>query len=117
MMVGLYILSIILYGAAHKLDIRQRTKYGHHHHHHHHVSTTEPDDLTFVQYQSTIGMFGPKHWYNRTNTFHHHRDPTKTDRTATNQALLQQKRDEEPIQSTEALLDSTLAATEEEMFR
>lgn len=104
MMIGLYILSIILYGAAHKLDIRQRTKYGQ-------VSTTtEPGDRSFVQYQSTIGMFGPKRWYNRTHAF----DPT-------NQALLQQKRhqeeDDEPIQSTEALLDSTLAATEEEMFR
>jgi hypothetical protein len=123
MIMGLYILSIILYGAANKLDIKQRTKYGN-------VSTTTDDSptaISFLQYQATIGMFGPKRWY-------HHRPRTETNRrsdnassthessttgssttntTITNDALQQQ----EPIQSTEALLDSTLAATEEETFR
>jgi steroid 5-alpha reductase family enzyme len=83
MMIGFYFLSIILHGASQKLDQKQRTKYG----------TTHPLFLDFV---TTTGIFGPKryhvtfnqNWWRRNVLF----DSTKT---------------------TEDILDSTLAATEE----
>ena len=129
MILGLYILSIILYGAANKLDIKQRAKYGNASSNATSTTTTTDHDntaavgLSFVEYQSTIGMFGPKRWWyshrHRTGRNHEHRrDDSKriissSTTSITDDALLQQ----EPMPSTEALLDSTLAATEEETFR
>jgi steroid 5-alpha reductase family enzyme len=90
---GFYVLTVILQGSAQKLDQKHRIKYG-----------SRGPDSEFLDFTRTTGIFGPRRY---------HVLPWRRPHGDASQEDQERNRRIEMAPSTEDVLDSTLAATEE----